>query len=235
MSNSPAEIFYTEILDILLRSSIPFMVGGTYAFNAYTGITRATKDIDIITTKTYCLQILKLLQKKGFAVELLDDIWIGKVYHDDFFVDIIFAERNNVYQVKPSWFDLARPGTVLGKKVMLLPIEYMISTKVYVKFREKYDGSDINYLLLQYAKDIDWQVLTQQVAIHWQLLFVHLVMFGFVFPSARDTIPSWVIKKYSEQTQTFFSQTTTDKITHGHLISYEYQWAINNWHYKPTQ
>ena len=234
MQLTKAETFYSKVLDLLLASKIPFMIGGTYAFNSYTGITRETKDMDIITTKRYALQILKLVQKHGFGTELLNPVWIGKIYHDDYFMDVIFAERNNIYIVKPSWFDLVRKGIVLGRNVLLMPIEYMISTKAYVKFREKYDGSDINYLLLKYAKTIDWDVLTRQVAPHWQLLFAHLMMFAFVFPSRRKTIPDWVITNYIDQTKQFFAENPTDaKITLGHLISYEYAWAIDNWEYKP--
>ena len=39
--------FYRQVLDILLDSGVPFLVGGAYAFNRYTGINRHTKDLDI--------------------------------------------------------------------------------------------------------------------------------------------------------------------------------------------
>lgn len=235
MDTKQAEKFYRHVLDVLKKSAIPFMVGGTYAFNAYTGITRETKDIDLITTKANCKRILSLFKKEGYATELLDPVWIGKIYHNDNFVDVIFAERNGIYKVKNSWFELARSGKVLGRKVDLMPLEFMISTKIYVKFREKYDGSDINYLLLQYAKKINWHVLTRQVATHWQLLFSHLLMFAFVFPSEKNAIPPWVIKNYLKKTQDYFSQPPLNlHITRGHLISYEYSWAIDKWDYKPV-
>lgn len=234
MQSTQAEKFYHHVLDTLLASTIPFMVGGTYAFNAYTGMLRETKDIDLITTKANCKRILSLFRKQGYATEILDAMWIGKIYHKDNFVDVIFAERNGVYKVNNSWFELIRKGQVLGREVPLMPIEYMISTKVYVQFREKYDGSDINYLLLQYAKEIDWITLTRQIAPHWQLLFAHLLFFTFVFPSKRNTIPSWVIKMYIRNLQECFSQPPPNtRITKGHLISYEYAWAINQLDYQP--
>lgn len=211
------------------------MIGGTYAFHAYTGIQRETKDIDLITTKTNCKKILSLFKKQGYATEILDAKWLGKIYHNDNFVDVIFAERNGIYKVKNSWFQLVRKGNVLGKIVPLMPLEYMISTKAYVKFREKYDGSDINYLLLQYAKEINWQVLTRQVSPHWQLLFAHILMFAFVFPSEKNSIPSWVVKLYLKKAHEYFSLSPPqERITRGHLISYEYAWAIEKWEYKPV-
>lgn len=234
MPSPKSEKFYQDILDILIQGNIPFMVGGTYAFNAYTGMSRETKDLDVITTKSNCLKILKLLRKQEYAAEMLDPVWIGKVYHDEDFIDLIFAERNGSYQVTSSWFDLAKPHRMFGRDVLLMPIEYMISTKVYVQFRDKYDGSDINYLLLKYATDIDWKVLTEQIGVHWQLLFAHLILFTFVFPSKSHTIPSWVMEKYIEEAKKIVTHPPPKgKVTQGQLISYEYVCAIQNWNYKP--
>jgi hypothetical protein len=42
-----ADAFYADSLRILSRSKIPFLVAGTFAVNCYTGINRATKDLDI--------------------------------------------------------------------------------------------------------------------------------------------------------------------------------------------
>lgn len=234
MPSPKAEKFYQEILDILIAEKIPFMVGGTYAFTAYTGIMRETKDLDLITTKENTLKALQLLGEKGFATELLDPLWIGKIYHDDIFIDIIFAERNNIYQVTKPWFENPRFATVMHRKLQLMPLEYMISTKAYVAFREKYDGSDINYLLLQHATKINWDLLVARMKPDWQLLFMHLIMFMYVFPSAKETIPPWVIQKYVQKLQDFLPIQVDKKITKGHLISYEYVYAIEKLGFVPT-
>ena len=42
-----AEDFYRESLGLLAESGIPFMLSGTYAVSAYTGIVRPTKDLDV--------------------------------------------------------------------------------------------------------------------------------------------------------------------------------------------
>ncbi len=42
-----AEAFYAESLRLLTESGIPFLLSGTYAVCAYTGIVRPTKDLDV--------------------------------------------------------------------------------------------------------------------------------------------------------------------------------------------
>ena len=42
-----AEAFYSEVLQLMAQSEIPFLVSGTYALASYTGIDRPTKDVDV--------------------------------------------------------------------------------------------------------------------------------------------------------------------------------------------
>ena len=42
-----SEAFYAEALRELNQLGLPFLLAGTYALSAYTGITRPTKDLDI--------------------------------------------------------------------------------------------------------------------------------------------------------------------------------------------
>src|SRR5260370_888245 len=45
-----AEEFYAQALRELAKLDLPFLLAGTYALSAYTGVTRATKDLDIVCT-----------------------------------------------------------------------------------------------------------------------------------------------------------------------------------------
>ena len=38
-----AEAFYSEVLQLMVKSEIPFLVSGTYALSSYTGIDRPTR------------------------------------------------------------------------------------------------------------------------------------------------------------------------------------------------
>jgi hypothetical protein len=126
-----AEKFYDELLNVLLKNNLPFMIGGTFAFSEYTGIERPTGDIDIMTTVDDYPQILRILSKNGFKTELseIELKWLAKVWKDDFYTDIIFADRNGLDKIDKSWLARARQGTVLGHQVKLMPIEEMIRSK----------------------------------------------------------------------------------------------------------
>jgi hypothetical protein len=54
-----AEAFYAAALRELEKFGVPFLLGGTYAVSAYTGITRATKDLDIFCKPGDCARILE--------------------------------------------------------------------------------------------------------------------------------------------------------------------------------
>lgn len=47
LDSPESEAFYADAIRELLRVRIPFLVAGTFAVSAYTGISRATKDLDI--------------------------------------------------------------------------------------------------------------------------------------------------------------------------------------------
>jgi hypothetical protein len=47
LKNPEAEAFYTDALRELSGLGLPFLLAGTYAVAAYTGISRATKDLDV--------------------------------------------------------------------------------------------------------------------------------------------------------------------------------------------
>lgn len=231
-----AEGFYTNLLGLLLKQEVPFMVGGTYAFSSYTGIYRPTKDMDLVSTHELYPQILKVSSEAGYRTELLDPNWLAKVYNDHYFADVIFAERNGLHKVNTSWLRHARVGEVLGHQVKLMPVEEMIRSKAYIQFKDKYDGADVIHLILLYGKTLDWNLLLSTMNPHWEILFAHILNFSFVYPSERDVIPSWIIAELMKRVQNSFSSPTpTEKITRGLLISSQYNVAIEKWGFKPVQ
>ena len=58
-----AEAFYCEVLQLMAKSEIPFLVSGTYALASYTGIDRPTKDVDVFTKAGDALRLLSYLQR----------------------------------------------------------------------------------------------------------------------------------------------------------------------------
>ena len=97
--------FYEESLRLLKESGIPFLLSGTYAVTAYTGIRRPTKDLDVFCKPGDYPRILAFFQARGYRTDVEDERWIAKVWKDeDRFFDVIFAMSNGAIAVNDSWF-----------------------------------------------------------------------------------------------------------------------------------
>ena len=75
-----AEGFYAEAIRELTATGFPFLLAGTYALSAYTGISRPTKDLDVFCKAGDYQRILAHFQSLGFAVYFEDERWLGKVF-----------------------------------------------------------------------------------------------------------------------------------------------------------
>src|SRR5205807_371179 len=75
--------FYRQVLGCLGRSSTPFLVGGAYALERYTDISRHTKDLDLFVRPEDCRRVLEILAAGGWRTELTFPHWLGKAFADD--------------------------------------------------------------------------------------------------------------------------------------------------------
>ncbi len=232
-----AEKFYDKLIAILIKENLPFMIGGTFAFNEYTGLDRPTGDIDIKTTYEDHPAVLKTLNKSGYKTELVEDKfnWLAKVYDENgFYTDIIYAEGNGLHKVERQWFTYAREGTVLGHKIKLEPVEELMRSKMYVKARGRNDSGDVVNLILRQGKTMDWKLLMKKMEPHWELLMATLLLFLFIYPSERACIPAWVMKELVEKLEKkLIEEPPKEKITRGMLLSQEYKVGVSNWGFKP--
>lgn len=187
------QTFYRRAVRLLNRANVPFLLGGAYALAHYTGIVRHTKDLDIFTRPEDARAALDALAAGGYRTETTFSHWLGKAFHGDEFVDVIFSSGNGVCKVDDDWFISSAEATFLGEPVRLCPPEEMIWQKAFVCERERYDNADINHLLLYRGVDLDWRRLLARFGPYWRVLYGHLILFGFVYPSERDAIPSWVM------------------------------------------
>lgn len=190
-----ASAFYRHALTILREREIPFLVGGAYALGRYTGIIRDTKDFDLFVRRADARRTLQTLAEEGYRAELTFPHWLGKVFHAENFVDIIFDSGNGVAAVDDEWFAHARDGHVFDVPVQFAPPEEMLWQKSLVQERERYDGADVAHLLRACAGEIDWDRLLARFAEHWRTLFAHLVLFGFIYPGERARIPATVMRE----------------------------------------
>lgn len=229
--------FYLTSLDLLETAEVPYLVGGAYAFARYTGIERHTKDFDLFIRRSDFDKAARAMHEAGYQTELTFPHWLGKAFRGDDFVDLIFSAGNGVSEVDDLWFQHAVRDKVFGKDVPLIPPEEMIWSKGLIMERERYDGADVAHVIRAVGETLDWRRLIDRYAEHWRVLFAHIILFGYVYPSERAKVPAWVIQEMSER----FARETeegndSDKICYGTIISrQQYLTDINRWGYKDAR
>lgn len=230
-----AHAFYKEALELLEESGAEFMLGGAFCMFEYTGIYRDTKDLDIFCKPSEYPKILKFFGDKGYQTELTDVRWLAKVFKGEYFIDIIFDTVNNICRVDDTWLQHAPEMEFVGCKVRMLPAEELIFCKLYVQNRERFDGADVNHVLLKQGKNLDWKRLMQRMDPHWHILLAQLVMFQFVYPSDfHDIIPRWVFDELMMRAQQQYDiPPAVEKVCRGPIIDQtQYQIDIKDWDYK---
>ena len=190
--------FFAESLKLLKESGIPFLLSGTYAVTAYTGINRPTKDLDVFCKAGDYPRILAFFQARGYRTEVEDERWIAKVFHGDNFFDVIFAMSNGAIAVADDWFG-EDAITVYGHEVRITPPTALILSKVFIQDRYRFDGADVNHVILKQSDSIDWKRLLDQMEPYWEVLLAHLLNFRFAYPTERDKVPVWLMTELTER------------------------------------
>jgi len=187
--------FYRRSLLALNGASVQYLVGGAFALSRYTGIGRRTKDLDLFVRQKDLDLLLRVLADAGFRTEVTFPHWLGKAFSGRDLVDVIHSSGNGIVAVDDEWLEHAVGDDVLGVPVKLCPVEEMLWSKAFIMERERFDGSDVLHLLRARADMLDWKRLVRRFGAHWRVLFGHLVLFGYVYPSDRDMIPRWVLQE----------------------------------------
>ncbi|MEW6492010.1 MAG: nucleotidyltransferase [Cyanobacteriota bacterium] len=230
--------FYCRSLDVLLESKIPFLIGGAYAFERYTGIARHTKDLDLFARPKDCPRILEVLSaKNGCSTEISAPHWLAKAFCGENFIDIIFNSANALSEVDDLWFEHSVREEVLGISVQICPPEEIILTKAFIMARDRYDGADIAHLIHACSETLNWPHLLHRFDQHWRVLFSHLILFGFIYPGERERIPSWVMEELSQRLQQEMnSSPSTEKVCQGTVLSpLQYQVDLEEWGYQDVR
>lgn len=231
MKHDEAMNFYSESVKIMQKSGIPFLVGGTFAVNAYTGINRPTKDIDFFCKPGDYPKLLNIFAENGYKTQVLDERWLAKVTKDKYYFDFIFSSPNGAATMNDNWLKESRTAKMLGHEVRLVPPTELVMLKTFVKSRTKYDGADVAHLILKKHKDIDWKRLLMYMEQYWEILFITMLNFRFIYPSERESIPRWLIDELDLR---FHNQlalpTQKKKICRGRLLSkHDYETDIKEW------
>jgi hypothetical protein len=186
----PAFSPYRPALLGLNQRQAPYLVGGTYAFGHYTGISRPTKDLDLFVRRQDRDRVLDALRGLGWQTQVAFPHWLAKAQRGVHAIDVIHGAGNGVAMVDGEWFTHARPANVLGVATRLAPPEEMIWSKSFVMEKYRYDGADVAHLLLRQGPTLDWKRLVRRFGRHWRVLLAHLVLFDFIYPGKRVVPPS---------------------------------------------
>lgn len=230
-----ARAFYEEALEGLIESGVNFMMGGGFALYQYTGIERDMKDLDVFCKASEYPKIMKHFAAKGFQTELTDVRWLAKVFDGPHYIDIIFDTVNNICRVDDSWYEHATEADFGDVRVKVIPPEELMWCKIYVQNRERYDGSDVNHLILKWGKKLDWKRLLFRMDPHWHLLLTQILQFQFVYPSDfHEIIPRWLFEELMARAHEQYDlPSATEKVCRGPIIDQtQYQVDIKEWNYK---
>lgn len=228
---------YRSTLKQLNRSGIPYLVGGTYAFQYYAGISRETKDFDIFLRSRDLSRTLEALRHTGFTTSVPFTHWLAKAHHGNKFIDVIYSSGNAMADVDDEWFANAVDEEVLGVPVKLCPPEEMIWSKALIMERERYDGADVAHLFRHCSGLLNWERLVRRFGPHWRVLLSHLVQFGYIYPGERALIPAGVLRDLVGQLLAELDVPTRDsKVCQGTLLSRaQYLVDIDEWGYEDAR
>ena len=185
--------FYRAAMRALLDNDAPFLVGGAYAYERYTGISRCSKDFDIFVRETDLHRVMSVLRRAGCRTEIAFPHWLAKAWSGDDFIDVIYGSGNGIANVDEGWFTHAKPATVLGVDCLIVPAEEMIWSKAFIQERERFDGGDVIHTIHARAEELDWDRLVARFGSRWRVLLGHLVNFGFIYPGDRARIPARIM------------------------------------------
>ena len=229
--------FYRIVLEHLNESNVPYLVGGGYCLERYTGICRDDRDLDILVRPADATGVLKAMRDRGHRTELCFSHWLAKVFGENDIVDVIFSSGNGVCRVDNQWFEHAVASEILGISVNLCPAEELIWTKAFIMERERYDGADIAHLLRTCGAQLDWSRLLRRFEHHWRVLLSHLILFRFIYPDEGDRVPFWVTRHLLERIQDGNNEPSGDhRLCRGTLLSRsQYLADVEAWGYKDAR
>lgn len=233
--HTPAERFYAAALDTLNEAGIPYLLGGGWAVRHYTGIARNTKDLDIFCRSVDHQTILMRFAEEGHQVQLCDVRWLAKIISGDHFMDLIWDTTNSICRVDDDWIARARPGTFLGREVRYVPPEELLWCKMYVMNRERFDGADVNHVLLKQGASLDWARLLRHFDPHWHILLGHLLFFQFIYPADfREIVPTDLFMELLERARAQYDlPPAQERVCRGPIVDQtQYAIDIREWNYK---
>ena len=108
---------------------------------------------------------------------------------------MIHSSGNGLCPVDDAWFTHAVEAEVFGGPARLCPPEEILWQKAFIQERERFDGADVAHLIRACGRTMDWRRLLDRFGSHWPVLFGHLTLFRYIYPSEIDCIPPMVLRE----------------------------------------
>jgi hypothetical protein len=183
------ETLFCDVLRLMNKRRVQYVVSGAFALHEHTGIWRQTKDLDLFLPVDEVKNALDVAEEAGYVIEVKDPVWLAKIRQNGHFVDLISGMSNAVIRVDQSWIDRAVPSEVLGVPTRVLGPEELIASKIFVTRRERFDGADVAHLIYATRDMLDWDRVFQLVGEHWEMLLWSLIFYRYVYPRHANEIP----------------------------------------------
>src|SRR5690606_22503723 len=193
-----AAAFFAESLKLLKESGIPFLLSGTYAVTAYTGIQRPTKDLDVFCKAGDYPCILAFFQARGYRTEVEDERWIATAFDGDNSFDVIFAMSNGAIAVADDWF-AEDTITLYDHEVRITPPPALAVPTVFVHVRYRWDAADVSHVILIPSGGSVWTRLLQRMERYWEELMAPVLIFRSAYPTERGKVRAWLMSDLTER------------------------------------
>jgi hypothetical protein len=227
---------YRRSVFALQNAKVPFLIGGAYVVEVYTGVSRRTKDFDLYLRPRDVNGAIAALKNAGYKTEKAFPHWLAKAKRGRDCVDLIFRAGNGLCEVDDTWFERAHDAELLGVPVKLCAPEEMIWMKAYIMERERFDGADIAHMLKSCADQLDWEHLVQCFGPDWRVLLSHLVLFGYIYPSERRRIPAAVLNDLSSRLRNESKTAEREQLCRGTLLSRkQYLIDVGEWGFRDAR
>jgi hypothetical protein len=183
-------------LESMEARGLPFVMGGGFAFSAYSEHCRSTRDIDLFVRPEDREAFVEALADAGFEDYFdqkgYDRSWIYRGHRDGAIIDIIWQMANHRAYVDDKWLIGGRSVCIHGMALKVLPLEELFWAKLYVMQRDRCDWPDLLNLLYSVSHEIDWDRLLDRVGEDCELVGSVAALFRWMCPEKAGNIPDWV-------------------------------------------
>jgi len=186
---------YATVITEAARRNIRFAVGGGLATSAYSGILRNTKDMDIFVMEKESEELLEMTRQLGFEEYKevpYDRTWSYRGSRQGVIIDFLWNMLNGRSPVDETWVAEGWEVPVRGVKVMLLPVEELIWSKLYIMKSDRTDWPDILNLVYARGADLDWERLLKNLGNDRLLLGGVLSLFRWLCPGRAWKLPEFI-------------------------------------------